>query len=254
MLLRSIAAVILLTAAVPAQERDTDIARLSAWAEPHAEQLLALIPAAANGLEQFAPWDYEFLEPPGWGCPAGCTAYARIVVSRPFVVAEPALAARVDATAEKALANAMKIGANPSDEKLHAAQRALEQEEERLKKSVRRLSVELMINGGPLLPRGMENSSAPAGTIAGYPVQRFAFTDESYEPTPVGIRFAVLVAQPGFKNPPVPDERSMKTEVKSVLVSVSVQTRRDTATADEAAARRLFERIDFDAVKKLLTP
>jgi hypothetical protein len=247
------AAALLFTSAALGQAQ-SDVERLNKWAEPLAEQLLALIPGPSHGLEQFAPWDYEFLEPPGWGCPAGCTAYTRIVVSRPFVVADPALAARVDATAERALAIAMTIAGNPSDSQLPAAQRALEAEEERLKKSVRRLSVELTINGGPVQPRGLEKPGAPAGTIAGYPVQRFAFRDASYEPTPIGIRLAVLVAPPGFTNPAVPDERSMKTEVKSVLVSVSLQTRPDTATADEAAARQLLERIDVAAVKKLLTP
>jgi hypothetical protein len=254
MLLRSIAVALLLIASVTAQEFHKDVARLNEWGEPLGERLLALVPEPADGLDQFAPWDYEFLEVPSWGCPLGCAMYTRLLVERPYVIAEPELASRLEAVEQKSLATAMKIGSNPSDAKLQASMRALEEEDGRLRKSVRRLTMELMVNGGPVIARGVEKGGTPAGTIAGYQVHRFAFNDAGYDPTPVGVRFAVLVGPPGFKNPAVPDVRSMKTDVKTVLVSVSLQTRAETAKADEVKARQLLERVDFAAIEKLLTP
>lgn len=229
--------------------------RLEAWVGPLAEKLMAALPEPGDGLAEFAPWDYQFREPANWGCPMGCTQLTQIGVQRPYVVVEPALAARVEAVAAKALANATRIASNPGDTtKAMAAQNALEDEEERLRKSVRRLTAEIRINGETPTPRGMEKAPTRAGVVSGYPVYRFAFNDSSYEPTPAGVRLAIMIGPEGFKNPRVKDNSVMLTEARTAVVSVSVQSRPETVAADEAIARALLARVDVAAIAALLKP
>lgn len=229
-------------------------ARLEEWVEPLAKQLIAALPDPGDGLAEFAPWDYEFREPTNWGCPIGCTELTQITVQRPYVVIEPALAARVEAAAAKALANATRIVSNPGDTKAMAAQNALEDEEERLRKSVRRFTAEIRINGEAPVRNGVENAPTRAGTVSGYPVYRFAFRDPSYEPTPAGVRLAIMIGPEGFKNPGVKDNSTMRTEARTAVVSVSVQSHAETIGADEATARALLSRVDVSAIARLLKP
>jgi hypothetical protein len=227
-------------------------ARLAEWAEPLAEKLLATLPDPIDGLAAFAPWDYDFTEPPGWGCPLGCTQLTQIRVQRTYVVAEPELGKRADAAAAKALENATRIVSNPTNTKLQAAQDALELEEETLRKSVRRLTAEILVNGEAPLRRGMEGAPTRSGTVSGHPVLRFAFSDPSYEPTPAGVRLAMMIGPESFKNTRVKDNSVMQTVARTAVISVSVQSRKSTVATDEAFVRALLERVDVAAIQKLL--
>jgi hypothetical protein len=229
-------------------------ARLEEWVGPLAEQLQATLPEPIEGLAAFAPWDYDFSEPANWGCPMGCTQLTQIHVQRSYVVHEPDLAARVEALAAKALANATRIVQNPADTRLMSAQNALEDEQDRLTKSVRRLTAEIHINSEGPARRGMEGASTRAGTVGGYTVYRFAFHDESYEPTPAGVRLAIMIGPQGFKNPRVKDNSEMRTEARSAVISVGVISRAATVKADEALVRTLLERINVAEIEKLLKP
>lgn len=249
---------LMLATAAPAAAQDREIdrhaARLEAWAAPLAEQLMAALPDPIDGLAEFAPWDDEFREPPGWGCPISCLQLTPIRVQRAYVVAEPELEARVAANDEKALANAIKITASPSDEKLHAAQRAMADMDKTLKDSVRRIVIEVLVNVGPPERRGSEKAPAPAGTVHGYPVQRFAYSDTSYEPTPEGVRLALRIGPESFKPTRVNDVSEMKTEARAATISVSLTSRTATVKTDEALARKHLERVDVAAIAKLLKP
>jgi hypothetical protein len=253
-----VVSLLLLLLAAPIEQARTGAehqARLEEWVDPLAEKLLAALPEPGDGLAEFAPWDYEFREPTNWGCPLGCTQLTQIEVQRPYVVVEPALATRVEAAAARALANATKIVSNPGDTtKAMAAQNALEDEEERLRKSVRRLSAEIRINGEAPAPRGVEKAPTRAGVVSGYPVYRFGFNDSSYEPTPAGVRLAIMIGPDGFKNPRVKDNSVMLTEARTAVISVSVQSRSETVAADEAIARALLARVDVAAIAALLKP
>ncbi|HWI16913.1 MAG TPA: hypothetical protein VNT81_04170 [Vicinamibacterales bacterium] len=251
-----IAAILVLLCAPAAEQARTaeeHQARLAAWAEPLAEKLMAALPEPLEGLAPFAPWDYEFNEPPGWGCPVGgCTQLTQVEVQRKYVVYEPELGTRADAVAAKALANATRIVSNPSDQKLQAAQEALELEEETLRKSVRRFTIDILVNGEGAIRRGVEGAPTRAGTVGSYPVTRFAFNDPSYHPTPAGVRLAIVIGPEGFKNPRVKDNSVMQTEARTAVISVSAQSRTATLAADEATARKLLENIDVEAIAKLL--
>ncbi|HYE87690.1 MAG TPA: hypothetical protein VEA16_15110 [Vicinamibacterales bacterium] len=226
--------------------------RLAAWVDPLATQLLAALPEPIEGLAAFAPWDYEFSDPPNWGCPLGCTELTQIHVQKTYVVHEPELATRADAVAAKALANATRIVSHPSDQRLYAAQEKLELEEETLRKSVRRLTADIRLNGEAPVSRGMERGPTKSGTVSGYQVYRFSFTDSSYEPTPAGVRLAIMIGPENFKNARVRDNSTMRTEARTAVISVGVQSRAATVAADEAIARRLLERVDIAAIAKLL--
>lgn len=245
---------VLTAAPAAAQERDVDrhAARLEAWADPIAQALLAAIPAPFDELAEYAPWDYEFQNPPGWGCPVSCSLLTPIAVKRTFVIVEPALEAKVKANEELALANAIKITGSPADERLHSAQRKFEQDDKTLKDSVRRLSVEIMINVGPPTPNGAERPPTRAGEVAGYPVMRFAYTDANYDPLPEGVRFALMIGPPTFRPTKVKDISDMKTEARTAVVSVALTSRSATVKADEVVARKLLERVDLAAIAKLL--
>ena len=109
----------------------------------------------------------------------------------------------------------------------------------------------LTVNGIAHQPRGAEKSGTRAGTIAGYPVYRFEFVDESYEPTPAGVRLAVLIGPEGFTNPKV-DPSKMATEIKTIVVSAGVMSRRDTVKEDEALVRKLLERVDYAELGRMV--
>ena len=252
------ATLLLLTLAAWPADQDRPLAehqaRLEAWVDPLAQKLLALLPDPIDGLDEFAPWDYQFREPPSWGCPMGCTELTQILVMRPYVVEEPKLVAQVEAAEARALDLATKFAANPNDAKLQAALTALERDDKSLKDSVRRLTLEIHLNSRVPMPRGVEGAPTRAGTLAGYPVFRFAFHDPSYEPTPAHVRLAVMLGPETFKNARVKDVSAMATEAKTAVVSVSVQSRTATIAADEAIARKLLERLDLTELAKLLTP
>lgn len=253
-MLRVAVALGLVLAVPPPEQLARDQARLDGWAEPLAVALTALLPDPIDGLDEWAPWDDQFREPPAWGCPLGCTVYPQLVVQRPYVVAEPMLTRKVDAAAQKALLNATRIAADPVNARLQAAQQSLEDEEETLKRSVRRLTLTIRVNAGSAVPQGVEAPAGDAGSVAGRRVARFTFSDETYAPTSAGVRLAVLVGDPRFQNAPARDVTGMTTEAMTALVSVAVQSRAETITADEALARQLLERVDFASLVKILRP
>lgn len=76
---------------------EAERARLDAWGERMGARLTSLLPDPIDGLDEWSPWDYQFREPPIYGCPAGCTVLTQVIVSRPYVVKEPGLVERVAA-------------------------------------------------------------------------------------------------------------------------------------------------------------
>lgn len=248
-------AVLLLLACPLGQEAEwpeKETARVAAWAEPLGERLTALLPDPADALDGFAPWDYEFLEPPVWGCPLGCTVYAQLAVSRPYVVRDPGLVANVEATERSAAEMAEKIIAKPADETLFAQMKRLEQRVETLKRSVRRILLEIRVNEAVQVRRGAEGQPAKIGVIAGYPAYRFTFLDESYEPTPAGVRLAVILGRETFAKQKATRGVDVKTEVQTVVVSAALTSDREHVKSDEALARALLERVDYGELVKLL--
>ena len=227
-------------------------ARVDAWMETLGERITELVPEPIDGIERFMPWDVEADHPPIGGCFFGCTQYVRLEKERAFVVAEPELVARADALEKQALEAAMKLAGGPMDEKAVARVKAMGDAVETLKRSVRRIEVRIALNAQATLTRGVENAGKPAGTIAGYPVYRFAFDDESYGDVPSGVRLAVALGPATFKNPTV-DPSKMQTEVKTIVVSAAVQSRRETVKADEALIRKLLETVKYDELAKLLS-
>lgn len=241
---------LLLTSLLSVQDPDRTPERTIAWAAETGEKLRAFLPKHIAGLEHYMPWDVEMDETPNSGCPIGCTKYTQAVLERTFVVADAPLIAAVAAAEKRAEVTAGKVVADPMNQALGAAMRKVEEEVETLKRSARRGQVEIRVNGTPKATWGMEKAGTPAGTIAGYPVYRFAFSDSSYDPTPVGIRLAVVIGSPDFTNPDV-QASQMLGEVKTILVSARVQTREPHVKNDEALIRKLLETVNYAELAKL---
>ncbi len=114
--------------------------------------------------------------------------------------------------------------------------------------------MDIRLNGEAPVRNGVENAPTRTDKLSGYPVYRFVFKDPSYDPTPAGVRLAMMIGQEGSKNPRVTDNSAMRTEARTAVVSVSVQSRADTVAADEVSARALLSRIDVASIAALLKP
>lgn len=238
----------------PAQAPGDDSSRVREWGERVGDRVKALIPSGGEQLAATMPWDVPFDEPPVWGCQLRCAKYVRLAAHRQFVIDEPALVARVEAAERRAAAAAGRIvaaGSNVSPA-LAAEQSKVEEEIEMLERSARRVDLEIQLNLPVAERRGQEQPSTSAGMIGGYPAYRFAFVDPSYDPTPRGIRLAVLLGPANFSNPTAAPADAL-TEIRTIVVSASVMTRADHAKADEALLRKLLDTFDYAELATLLT-
>jgi len=67
------------------------------------------------------------------------------------------------------------------------------------------------------------------------------------------VDLAVFVGPPGYENPKVKiGHRELTT--KSIVVWAWIESRPDTIQADEAAARKVLESINYDGLAKLIAP
>jgi hypothetical protein len=94
----------------------------------------------------------------------------------------------------------------------------------------------------------------PSGTLAGHPFYRQ--DEESSKAGDSGssiVDLAVFLAPPGYENPRVKIEHR-ELAVKSIVVWAWVVSHPDRIKADEAAARKILESIDYDGLVKLIEP
>lgn len=225
-----------------------------AWAESTAAALGGFLPRSVEGLVDTLPWDVERDYPEfNSGCPIGCLQFAPAQALRGWRVADPDLVARHEAATSKAEADAGAIAAaagSLSPDELERRTRAITDSTESLERRGR--SVELIIRANvPPAPAGPEGAPTASAPIQGLPVLRYTFDDPAYAPASRGIRLLVTLGPPGFTNPAVRAEL-MKSGVRLITVSASVQTLPATAAADEALLRRLLDAVDYEGLKKLL--
>jgi len=71
--------------------------------------------------------------------------------------------------------------------------------------------------------------------------------------SPCLLYLAVLVGPPVFQNPLVDDDKTEPT-VKCVVVLANIESRPDTLQTDEAAVRKVLEKVDYDGLAKLIEP
>ena len=114
-------------------------------------------------------------------------------------------------------------------------------------------TLELTIDGNATNEWCSGTFSGPVanGTLKGRTLYRYTGTGD-YAATQICL--AVYLGPAGFKNPPVPKDNNLRTDLKTALVKVILLSSPQSLKADEAIGRQLLEKIDFDGIAKLLQP
>jgi len=224
------------------------------WGNATAERLAAFVPTEVDGLVDDLPWDVHRDYPVTLhGCLVGCLQFSPLSAQREWRVADPALAARHETAAAKALEDAValisQLGTIPNEE-FARRERAIEQSTALLERQGRTVVLTIQGNLRPQ-PQGREGSATQAGTLRGLPLMRFEFNSAEYGPTSRGIRYVVFLGAAEFNNPRVATTL-MEGQLKAITVSASVQTTPEHASADEALLRRLLEQVDLEGLRRLI--
>ena len=118
----------------------------------------------------------------------------------------------------------------------------------------RHVSFQIHTNRTPTTTAPAFMGMKPAGTLAGhlfYRQLRGNWDMGGWTETLVDV--AVFVGPPGYENPKVKiGHRELTT--KSIVVWAWIESRPDTIQADEAAARKVLESINYDGLAKLIAP
>ena len=95
----------------------------------------------------------------------------------------------------------------------------------------------------------------PAGTLAGHPFFRQApeTMDGGGGIAHTMVRLAVSLVPPGFVNPKIKIGHRVLT-IKSIVVWAWIESRPEMIAADEAAARRALESVDYNGLTNLIEP
>jgi hypothetical protein len=94
----------------------------------------------------------------------------------------------------------------------------------------------------------------PSGTLAGRPLYREQKFDRmTPDKVLATVGLAIYLGPVGYQNPRVKLGES-ELAVKCIFVRAWIESRPDTVQADEAAVRRILEKVDYDGLSKLIEP
>lgn len=139
-------------------------------------------------------------------------------------------------------------------ESLNKRQNELADRERHLENRRRKVSFQIHTNLTPATTAPVFFTMKPAGALAGHP-----FYHQVRGNTNMGgwietmVDLAVLLAPPGYENPKV-KIGNRQLAVKSIAVWAWIESRPDTIQADEAAARKVLESVNYDGLSKLIEP
>jgi hypothetical protein len=139
-------------------------------------------------------------------------------------------------------------------ESLNKRQNELADRERHLQNRRRQISFQIHTNRTPATTAPAFFGIKPAGTLAGHPFYRQVRGNTNmggWIETMVDL--AVLIAPLGYENPKVKIGRR-ELAVKSIVVWAWIESRPDTIQADEAAARKVLESVDYNGLAKLIQP
>jgi hypothetical protein len=139
-------------------------------------------------------------------------------------------------------------------ESLDKRQKDITERERSLTNRRRNVSFQIHTNRTPTTTAPAFLAMKPAGTLAGHPLYRQVRGNPhmgGWIATMVDL--AVLLGPPGYENPKVRiGQRELA--VKSIVVWARIESRPDTIQADEAAARKVLESVDYNGLAKLIEP
>jgi hypothetical protein len=135
-----------------------------------------------------------------------------------------------------------------------------EEEAEKLRKRLkdlvdgqRKLAFRLGGNETLVALNGVRKNVIPrSGTLKGRPFYRYTQTRTRNPLLPEHVYLAVLVGPENFKN--ALQGGTLRADLKTIWVSVSIESTPQSIIADEAIARQLLETVDYDGLARLLTP
>jgi len=139
-------------------------------------------------------------------------------------------------------------------ESLDKRQKELDDRERNLTNRRRKVSFQIHTNRTPTTTAPAFSPMKPAGTLAGHPFYRELrgnLNMGSWTETMVDL--AVFLGPAGYQNPKI-QIGHRELVVKSIVVWAWIESRPDTIQADETAARRVLESIDYNGLSKLIKP
>lgn len=136
-------------------------------------------------------------------------------------------------------------------ESFNTRQKELDDRERKLTSRRRSVSFQIHTNRTPTTTAPAFSPKA-AGTLAGHPFYRqvrgnFKMGDS----TETMVDLAVFLGPPGYQNPII-QIGHRELAVKSIIVWAWIGSRPDTIQADEAAARKVLESIDYKGLSALI--
>jgi hypothetical protein len=139
-------------------------------------------------------------------------------------------------------------------ESLDKRQKEIDDRERKLSGRRRNVSFRIHTNRTPTATAPAFLAMKPSGALAGHPFFRQLRGNMNMgDRTETLVDLAVFLAPPGYENPKVKIGHR-ELAVKSIVAWAWIESRPDTIQADEAAARKVLESIDYSGLSKLIQP
>jgi hypothetical protein len=133
-------------------------------------------------------------------------------------------------------------------------QKDMDDRERQLTNRKRQVSFQIHTNRTPTTTAPKFTRIKPAGTLAGHPFYR---QDEGNSKAGVWdasfVDLAVFLGPPGYVNPKIKIGHR-EFAVKTIVVWAWIESRPDTIQADEATAKKVLEKMDYEGLAKLIEP
>jgi hypothetical protein len=127
----------------------------------------------------------------------------------------------------------------------------IDAKKKKLRDRARTLEFTIEANATPAWCSG-ELSTTPtrSGVIKGRSVYRYAASVPG--PPTEHVCLAIYLGPDGFRNPPPPNDGRVSADIKTIFITARLSSTPPFAKADEAIARQLLEKIDYEGLMKLL--
>lgn len=214
------------------------------WGKATADNLVAFMPEGISGLIDWMPWDRKDSNKPiSKVAPGEWVSYTfcLIRVERDWRISDPSLVKEyedLDRQGQALLKRSEELAKTDKKEfmKLLGEIGKLTEKKNELTFKARYLTFFIDANMPPQEWFGV--GVKPIGTMQGFPVYRSSGRDV--------VKLGVYLGPEGFRNPILKQGEQIRAELKSILVHVWVNP------ADEALAKQMLEKVDYEGLSKLI--